>query len=305
MKPLGNDHRDIVLLVDDSPGTLSLLTEALEQAGLTVLVARDGTTALSLLERIEPDMILMDAVMPGLDGFDTCARIKDTSRLADVPVVFMTGLGTPEHIVRGFDAGGVDYVTKPVSPEALIARISVHMANARILREARAALDNGGQGVLALQGDGTVHWTSPRAEELIPPARVARAAATLRTWLADLERSGGTGPQTLLLGPEGADPALQLSYLGRTSSGDHLARVTTAGDPPDVELSRSLMLTRREGEVLHWLAKGKSNRDIAAILEISPRTINKHLEQIYAKIGVENRTAAVSVALRHLAGLDP
>src|SRR5246127_5703582 len=111
-----NDTRNIVLVVDDSPETLRLLTDAIEDAGMTVLVAREGEHALSIVEKVLPDVILMDALMPGMDGFETCRRLKHNSTLAHVPVIFMTGLTETQDIVNGLEAGGVDYVTKPIDP---------------------------------------------------------------------------------------------------------------------------------------------------------------------------------------------
>ena len=104
---------------------------------MTVLVAREGEHALSIVEKVTPDVILMDAVMPGADGFETCRRLKQNRALAHVPVIFMTGLSDTEHIIEGLEAGGVDYVTKPIVPGELLARIRVHLANARMAQSAR------------------------------------------------------------------------------------------------------------------------------------------------------------------------
>src|SRR3569832_2982051 len=98
--------RDVALVVDDSPETLRLLTDALDGVGMTVMVALDGTAAMRIVDQITPDIILLDAVMPGIDGFETCRRLKREAGLADVPVIFMTGLAETEYIVRGLDAGG-------------------------------------------------------------------------------------------------------------------------------------------------------------------------------------------------------
>src|ERR1700730_13816639 len=141
--------RDIALVVDDSPETLRLLTDALDGAGMTVMVAMDGAAALRIVEQITPDIILLDAVMPGMDGFETCRRLKRAAGFSNVPVIFMTGLAETEHhvrgaesehIVRGLEAGGVNYVTKPIVIEEMLARIRVHLANARLTQSARAAL---------------------------------------------------------------------------------------------------------------------------------------------------------------------
>ena len=98
--------RDVALVVDDSPETLRLLTDALDGAGMTVMVALDGAAAMRIVEQITPDIVLLDAVMPGIDGFETCRRLKRDAGLANIPVIFMTGLAETEHIVRGLEAGG-------------------------------------------------------------------------------------------------------------------------------------------------------------------------------------------------------
>ena len=174
--------RDIVLVVDNSPETLRMLTDAIEDAGMTVLVARDGAAAMSIVDRMTPDVILMDAVMPGLDGFETCRRLKRDAGLAHVPIIFMTGLTETEHIVQGLEAGGVDYVTKPIVPDELLARIRVHLANARLTHSARTALDVSGRFLLAVDGVGKILWARRRRRNccrnaqhrLRPRRRVAR-----------------------------------------------------------------------------------------------------------------------------------
>src|SRR3569623_1766434 len=98
--------RAVALVVDDSPATLRQLTDALDGAGMTVMVALDGAAALRIVDQITPDIILLDAVMPGIDGFEICRRLKREAGLANVPVIFMTGLAETEHIVRGLEAGG-------------------------------------------------------------------------------------------------------------------------------------------------------------------------------------------------------
>ena len=121
----------VVLVVDDSPESLSLINDTLEQNGYDVLVALEGRQALTIVERIRPDMILLDAIMPHMDGFETAAQLKRNPAFADIPVIFMTGLSDSASIVRGLEAGGVDYLTKPVDPDELVARMKVHLRNSR------------------------------------------------------------------------------------------------------------------------------------------------------------------------------
>lgn len=301
--------RDIVLVVDDSPETLGMLTDALEQSGATVLVATDGAAALALTGRITPDVILLDAVMPGLDGFETCRRLKADGAVAHVPVIFMTGLTETEHIVRALAAGGVDYVTKPIVLDELFARIRVHIANARAAASARAALDSAGRYLVATGRDGMVRWCTPQAIRLLGTALtgeggVVALPAAVRQWIAALatERPAGSGaPSAALAGRDGLP--LTLTFLGGTGEEELLFRLV-GDDSADqtVALRQRFHLTAREAEVLLWIARGKANRDIGEILSLSPRTVNKHLEQIYMKLGVENRASAAVAATRALDG---
>ncbi|HXQ06003.1 MAG TPA: response regulator, partial [Bradyrhizobium sp.] len=159
--------RDVALVIDDSPETLRLLTDALDGAGMTVMVAMDGAAAMRIVDQITPDIVLLDAVMPGMDGFETCRRLKRDAGLSNVPVIFMTGLAETEHIVRGLEAGGVDYVTKPIVIEEMLARIRVHLANARLTQSARAALDVSGRYLLAVSRQGKIMWATPQAQKLL------------------------------------------------------------------------------------------------------------------------------------------
>ncbi|WP_061020603.1 response regulator [Bradyrhizobium sp. CCH5-F6] len=291
--------RDVALVVDDSPETLRLLTDALDGAGMTVMVALDGAAAMRIVDQITPDIILLDAVMPGIDGFETCRRLKRDAGLANVPVIFMTGLAETEHIVRGLEAGGVDYVTKPIVIEEMLARIRVHLGNARLTQSARAALDVSGRFLFAVNREGNVLWATPQAQKLLSDHHGAQAddfvlPPPLLQWLEQAKAKGSSKSQGASL-PD--NPQLRLFYMGETAPNEFLLRLSReSGTALPPEFTSELGLTTREGEVLAWLSKGKTNRDIAQILGLSPRTVDKHLEQIYAKLGVENRTAAAAIA---------
>jgi len=291
------ESRDIVLVVDDNPDTLGFLTQTLEAQGAMVLVATGGEQALAIVERITPDVVLMDAVMPGLDGFETTRRLKKLPATADVPILFMTGLSETEHIVEGLEAGGVDYVTKPIVLDELTARIRVHLANARRERSARMALDTAGRFLLATDRAGRLSWATPQAGKLIaeigegeglPEAVSARLAAAMA--------EGGGEPVDV--GTSG-ERRLRLTALGRAGDEEWLWRLTAeevGGE--EAALRRRFGLTAREAEVCLWVARGKSNRDIGDILGLSPRTVNKHLETVFAKLGVENRASAAVLVLK-------
>jgi DNA-binding NarL/FixJ family response regulator len=295
------EKRDVALVVDDSPETLRLLTDALDGAGMTVMVALDGAAAMRIVDRITPDIILLDAVMPGMDGFETCRRLKRDAGLSNVPVIFMTGLAETEHIVRGLEAGGVDYVTKPIVIEEMLARIRVHLSNARLTQSARAALDVSGRFLLAVNRQGKIMWSTPQAQKLLSDRLSATDSKDLvlpeplQHWLEQAQKgNSGARVQAASL-PD--HPELKFYYMGNAGPNEVLLRLAkdSAANLP-AQFFSELGLTTREGEVLSWLSKGKTNRDIAQSLGLSPRTVDKHLEQIYAKLGVENRTAAAAIA---------
>lgn len=292
-----------ILAVDDAPETLSLLSDVLENAGMTALVMRSGASALALLSQVKPDLILMDALMPKMDGFETCRRIKALREFAHVPIIFMTGLSDTENVIKGFESGGADYVTKPIVPDELLARIRVHLANSRLAQSARIALDVSGTPLVSVDAGGSVLWITPEASKLLMGA-INGYRADNPHWRDKLKPvfSGIVAKRlenvVIHDGPKGS---LSASLIGDTGNEEYLIRLNDGSAPSTEEILRARFdLTGREAEVLRWIAQGKSNRDIAAILTCSPRTVNKHLEQIYHKLQVENRTAAAMLAVRTL-----
>jgi DNA-binding NarL/FixJ family response regulator len=247
----------------------------------------------------------MDAVMPGIDGFETCRRLKGNSVLTHVPVIFMTGLSETEDIVKGLEAGGVDYVTKPIVPDELLARIRVHLGNARRAHGASTALDTLGRYLLAANRLGQILWCTPQAARLLTAAFKHFNGAgfglplEVREWLGRGGRASAGGSDAINLIGDATDDKLRLSYIGQTGTDEILLRLAEGEVSDDkTALKTKLNLTLREAEVLLWIARGKSNRDIGEILSLSPRTVNKHLEQVYSKLGVENRTSAAALAMR-------
>ena len=299
-------RRDTVLVVDDTPETLGFLTDTLDHAGFTVLIATDGESALNLVDQITPDLILMDAVMPGMNGFETCRRLKQKKMLSHMPVIFMTGLSQTEHVVEGLAAGGVDYVTKPIVIDELLARIRVHLANARIAYGSRVAIDATGRFLLATDRKGRFLWCTPKAKQLLAelfPAHSNQGASLPAAVVEQLMRLRQEGPKTQARSVlEFGGHRLEISVLSPIGPDELLFRLTEVnGEGDERLLQQSLSLTTRESEVLLWISRGKSNREIGEILSISPRTVNKHLEQIFVKLGVENRASAAARAVRTLA----
>lgn len=141
---LEKGHGRTILIVDDDPNNLAVLMDHLEEASFKTLVAEDGESGLRRADYAQPDLILLDVLMPGLDGFETCRRLKEGERTKDIPVIFMTALAEMKHKVKGFEVGGVDYITKPFQREEVLARVITHLRIRDLtgrLQEANATLE--------------------------------------------------------------------------------------------------------------------------------------------------------------------
>ena len=293
LPPAHTPTQPVILVVDDAPETLRMLCDALVLEGYDVLAARDTLEALERFEVTVPDGVLLDAVMPGRDGFDLCAQIKSTPAWSHVPVLFMTGLSETDQIIRGFACGGVDYVVKPLRVPEVMARLATHVRNARVARLAREAVDVAGMGTVLLDSQGRMAWRSPQAADWLAQAFGANEAAqaTAAQWLGRARDDGEAHT------PAGNNARLVARHMGQGGPGESMLLLTqTQADNAALQRLRNVALTPRETEVLSWLAKGKTNRDIADILGMSHRTVNKHLEHVFEKLGVETRSAAAAIA---------
>jgi DNA-binding response OmpR family regulator/DNA-binding CsgD family transcriptional regulator len=298
-------ERNVVLVIDDSIESIHMLNDVLEEGGFTVLVALEGSQALTITKNIKPDIILLDAIMPNMDGFETCKQLKLNPQLIDVPIIFMTGLSDTEHVVMGLTAGGVDYVTKPINADELIARMRVHLTNARMTQSARMALDTAGQYLFTVDLNGLPLWATPQVNQLLATAEsdldIEPLSLRLPSLLTDwLKHKPETGHQLKL--PNLLQP-LTIEMLNFIDNREYLLRLSNPHKPADDThaLKEQFGVTGREADVLLWIANGKTNREIGQILEMSPRTVNKHLEQVFRKLGVENRTSAAAIAIKCLA----
>jgi DNA-binding response OmpR family regulator/DNA-binding CsgD family transcriptional regulator len=315
-------NADLVLIVDDVPDNLAVLHDALDESGYTVLVATSGEAALARAAQARPDIVLLDAMMPGMDGFEVARRLKADAATAHIPIVFMTGLTETEHLVAALEAGGVDYVTKPIKPKEVLARMNVHLQGARRARQeaqqagqARNALDAFGYASITVRlPEGRIIWQTALARELLQRYCDTAAPTTplavldwLQRHLPDVQRAQ-TEPPALSIVQGARALTLRLhQQTGHDDAGDDwLIIMREVSDTSVIEaMSLSLKLTAREAEVLYWVVKGKTNRDIGEILGSSPATVKKHLERVYVKLGVETRTAAAGVATKRIRELQP
>ncbi|WP_298931529.1 response regulator transcription factor [uncultured Ramlibacter sp.] len=318
-------NSDLVLIVDDVPDNLAVLHDALDESGYTVLVATGGEAALQRADQALPDIVLLDAMMPGMDGFEVARRLKASPRTAHIPIIFMTGLTETEHLVAALESGGVDYVTKPIKPKEVLARMGVHLGGARQARQearqagqARNALDAFGYASITVRAsDGRLMWQTPLARDLLlayfgPPAPGPHQLAPqpvadwLRRHLREAQAQIEPPRLTAELGARRLSFRLHQQTGDSEGGGDWLIVMREVSDAAVIEaMSLSFKLTAREAEVLYWVVKGKINRDIGDILGTSPMTVKKHLERVFAKLGVETRTAAAAMALSRIRQLHP
>lgn len=280
-----------ILVVDDTPANISLLIDALTDSGHEVLVAESGRSALSLLEHTTPDLVLMDLVMPGMDGVATCRHLKDRPECRAIPVIFMTAIEEAEQKLRAFAAGAVDYITKPVYPPEVLARIAAHLqiralqkslADELALRvEAENQLSESlDRAVVLADASGRIVFSTRLAEDLLHKHHPQRAAGMLPAQFSD---------------------ALRVRRFAEPGRNDLVSLVLEErGDPPGPRALMRLGITAREAEVLYWIAQGKSNPDIATILGANVRTVHKHVEHLFQKLGLETRNAAMLAALEIL-----
>ena len=287
-----------ILVVDDTPANLSLLLDALTEAGHEILVAEGGRSALSLLEHTTPDLVLLDFIMPGMDGVATCRRLKERPECRDVPVLFMTAVDEPEQKLRAFDAGALDYITKPVYPPEVLARVSAHLKIRALQKSVADEL------AMRVEAEDQLSAALDRAVVVATPA--GQILFCTRPATALLYRhfpafTSGLLPPGLL--------ALHGSTELTTAAGQLAARRFVEPGRDDFVILhleekiavtpaalRPLGVTAREAEVLFWIAQGKSNPDIAVILGLGVRTVHKHVEHIFEKLGCETRAAAALTA---------
>ncbi len=292
-----------VLVVDDTPANLGVVLESLGSAGLRVLMAESGQRALDLLARQQVDLVLLDVMMPGLDGFATFARLRANPAWASIPVLFMTALDDPTQKVRALEAGAVDYIAKPVHPPEVLARVRTHLelrAARRELERKNAALEaevalradaeaqlaqSLDRALLVADGDGRIVFQTLRATHLLHKHLPGHQAGRLPDELRGVDKFASRAGTLLLrrfIGP-GAEPLTVL-------------QLTEESAPPGPRELTALGLTPRQAEVLYWIAQGKTNGEVAVILGTSPRTVDKHVEQLLERLGVENRLAAAARA---------
>jgi DNA-binding response OmpR family regulator/DNA-binding CsgD family transcriptional regulator len=307
-------NKEVVMIIDDTPENLALLSDTLSEAAYRVLVATDGQSALEQIRYMVPDIILLDVIMPGLNGYETCQRLKANIATAHIPVLFMTALGELDDLLKGFGEGAVDYIVKPIRPPEVLARVEAQLYLARQVKRAEEALNHGSFAAMTINPDGLITWLPEAALRWLGEAIDA-------TEVFDPIIVGNKIPEPLLewvLTQAAQASQNEAAPFEVLRGGDHyVAKRVPCGNGSECllllekhggewnldSLKNSLGLTAREAEILMWISRGKTNKEVGLIIGSSPRTINKHLEHVFEKLGVVTRAAAVSVALQRTAKL--
>lgn len=307
--------KGIVMIIDDTPENLAFLSDTLTEANYRVLVATDGLSALEQVNYLIPDIILLDVMMPGINGYETCSQLKLNPHTAKIPVLFMTALSELNDLLRGFEEGAVDYLVKPIRPPEVLARVEAQLQQARNIKLVEEALSYSPYSVLAINTMGNITWLS----------------VTANRWLSDFLQCFGLPeisdinqplPQPLMgwFNAQLAQPKTHEYSLFEKIHESHQFTVKLVPCMNTAEylllmekrsrqwnldsVKTALGLTAREAEILMWISRGKTNKEVGAILDSSPRTINKHLEHVFEKLGVATRAAAVSVALQQTSNIN-
>lgn len=182
----------VILIIDDTPANLKIISNYLEGAGFEIAVAQDGIMGLEIARRILPDLILLDVLMPEMDGFEVCRRLKATEATRDIPVIFMTSLAEMESKITGFEVGGVDYITKPVQIDEVLARVKTHLTLRAVQKQLAGQNSQLQQEILMRQGaEEDLRQAQVGLERRVTErtAELARANASLKDEIAERERA--------------------------------------------------------------------------------------------------------------------
>ncbi|MBA3530646.1 MAG: response regulator [Ardenticatenales bacterium] len=316
-----------LLIIDDNVTNLKVAIDHLQSYGFEVLVARSGEMGLERARYAHPALILLDVQMPGIDGFETCRRLKAHPDTAAIPVLFMTVLSDPIDKVKGLEMGAVDFLTKPIDLAETIARVQTHLALRDLqlhleerVRERTSALEAEMERRTRheQERERLVAVISQQSEQLrllagqlLAAQQQTRQGVTteldqaiqqklhlVQAELATLQTVPHTDERTALAAPLERAQAL-LDEMQQTTR--RLA--TTLNEPslPETALHTSplLHLTTREREVLTLLAEGRSAADIAELFVLSPATVHTYTRRIREKLGIQELAALIRFALEH------
>ncbi len=334
---VNNQYSTIVLVVDDTPINLQVLFDTLQQAHYKTLVAQDGISAIEQVSKLKPDIILLDVHMPGIDGFETCRRLKSNPNTNHIPVIFLTASTETVDKVRGFDVGGVDYLTKPIDPPEVLARINTHLTlrNLREQLEVRNEELSGEVSTYATDLQSEVekrrlyqrerqellHNVSQQSESIQQLAAqvmaehrqqnqllgqnlqqdIAANLNLLQAMLIELDSGLNASPPAP---PEPLVESLEQGLLLLSQTQQQLQQIIkrlilTSSTEQKIWATPLESLSQREREVLRLIAQSKTHQEIGNLLNISPKTVGVYRWRIMRKLNVENVTGLIKLTLKY------
>jgi len=202
---LNEKHQETVLLVDDNPTNLQVLYQTLEGHGYKLLLAKNGEGALNITSKIHPALILLDIMMPEMDGYEVCKRIKSNPEVADTAIIFLSALDDVKDKVKGFELGAVDYVSKPFQSEEVIARVETHIKirqlektlekkNKQLEEDNAIILDSMGEGLLGVNKQGLITFINPAGEKITGWLEEEMSGKNFHDLLMHTDKSGHRNP---------------------------------------------------------------------------------------------------------------
>ncbi len=268
-----------VLIVDDDPFGIIQLQTLLKDSGYELMTASDGASALETVSRQLPDIILLDIVMPEMNGYETCRRLKDKENSEDIPIIFLSGLHSTEEKINAFEAGGVDYITKPFSEKEVLIRLRTHLTLHRLNKRLMHELEN-------------------RDEELQnTESKVQDANTTLKVLLSAIEEEKKELAERVQFKAEKLILPKVREITEEEDAGKKEAlikaiehafqEITRPFVPGGVELGKTL--SPAELQIVNLIKQGKASKDISDICNISVSTISSHRKMIRKKLGITNR----------------
>ena len=230
-------RKPVILMVDDTPTNLGVLSDLLSQDGYEVLVAEDGESALERASYAKPDLILLDVLMPEIDGFATCQRLKEQSDTQDIPIIFMTALSDTVNKIKGFEVGAVDYITKPFQQEEVRARVSTHL---HLLQIQRQLQDQNRQLQEEIQAhkrtQATVAFLDDQIKSLTDSGTIIGESSALKAVFDQIAQVANTDATVLIMGETGTGKELLARAIHERSGrcDQPLITVNCAAIPKDL-----------------------------------------------------------------------
>jgi len=272
-----------ILVVDDNPDMIHLLSKLLTDRGHRVRAAKESDLALRIAESNPPELFLLDISMPGMDGYELCGELKKTEALEDIPVIFVSGYEEEENKIRAFDAGGVDYICKPIHAEELMSRVNTHVELYRLRKELQQQVEE-------------------KTREL------AETLTALRVLMTQQQQDSRETEKNILNNIN----SLVIPYaerLQKTPMNENQLSIVGMLIANLKQVSDSLInnhdllqmkLTPVEIQVANLIKEGKQTKEIASLLNLSDLTISTHRKNIRKKLNIRDRKLSLNAYLSSL-----